>query len=256
MPAGKLGAIAGSVWIRRLDGDVIMRSSLPYGVNLRSLKPYRSARTPKKQPDAAAIRDWRWTLREAFRFYQVDCRRSHPTATQLRENLGAVLIAAKRYLASGKASWADKLLDRLDSDKNTEANVRREIGIDGSTWIGFKRELREFCARRIRLQASLGVAADIAGIDIDSLVSESGRWHDPALFRLVAVVAPIWTEVTGRTAALVSPDNDDRKLCRFAEWLGSMLELIGQPRPSVGSVVDIVRAQKSENPAPVKAEKN
>jgi hypothetical protein len=34
-----------------------------------------------------------------------------------------------------------------------------------------------------------------------------------------------------------------------------MLELIGQPRPSVGSVVDIVRAQKSENPVPVKAEK-
>ncbi len=256
MPGGKLGAIAGAgVWTRRLDGDVVMRSSLSYGISVRSLKRYRSARKAKKQPKAATIKEWRQRLREAFKRYRVDCGRHHPTATELRESLQRIRTAARRYASEGDLHRADKLLERLEADKNVEKIIRQSLWTADLNWPGFKRELRDVYAVRATPTGSVDVAKRIAEIDIEELVPEPGPWRDPALFKLVSVVAPIWEEVTDRTAALVSPDNDDRKRCPFAEWLGSMLELIGQPRPSVGSVVDIVRAQKSENPAPVKAEK-
>ena len=73
------------------------------------------------------------------------------------------------------------------------------------------------------------------------------------MLALVAVVAPIWREVTGRTAALTAADKvGDRKQSYFAKWLAETHVLMGLPRPPEGSVLDIVLAQKRENPAPVK----
>jgi hypothetical protein len=252
MPAGKLGATAGSVWSRGLDGDVIMRSSLCYGVSMRSLRPYWSKRKAKEQPDIASTKEWRRRLREAFRRYLRDCGRYHPTATELRKSLNEIATAAARFAASGKRNSADKLLKHLESDRNAETIVRRAIWSHDLDWPGFKTELRNLYATGGLAENSFDVASRIAGIDVVSLVPESGSWRDPALFRLVSVLAPLWEEITGRTAAQSTADRiEDLKEFRFATWLAEMHAVIGVPNPPAGGVLDIVLRQKKENPASV-----
>jgi hypothetical protein len=170
---GRLGAIAGSGWIRRLDGDVDMRSNLSYGISVRSLKPFRSATKAKKQPDAAAIREWR--LRDAFKRYRVDCGRIHPTATELRKNVSKIVKAARRFVESPTLDLADRLLERLELDRNTEAAIRRGLEIPGREWIRFKQELRNLRrragrdeGRRATLalpESSVAVVIGIARVD-------------------------------------------------------------------------------------------
>ena len=93
----------------------------------------------------------------------------------------------------------------------------------------------------------LPIIRALANIDPNILVRGSGRWPDPALANLVAGLEPIWRQVTGRTAALVSDDETgDLKACPFAAWLGDQLEKVGLSRPPVGRVVDVVRDENKK----------
>ncbi len=242
MPVGKLGAVAGAVWT----------GHLPYGVNVRSMRAHQPAKTPKPRPDAAAIKKWRKRLRDALRRYRIDFGRLHPTATQLRESLLRIRTAARRYAVAGDTKWADRFLGYLDGDSNAATLVRREIGISGPDWLGFKRELQAVYAVHAAPRESIDVAGRIAGIDIEKYAAVRGPWRDPALFRLVSVLAPLWEEVTGRTAAQSTVDRiEELKEFRFATWLAEMHALIGVPNPPAGGVLDIVLRQKKENPASV-----
>ena len=242
MPAGKLAAVAGPVWTKRL----------PYGVNVRAMRSHRPTKTPRPRPDAAALKKWRQTLRYAFDRYRVDFGRVHPTATELRESLLRIGVAAQRYAMAGDMKWADRLLGYLDGGSNAATLIRREIGISGPDWLGFKRQLRAVYAVHAAPRESIDVARRIAGIDTEKYAPERGPWRDPALFRLVSVLAPLWEEITGRTAAQSTVDRiEESKEFRFAAWLAEMHALIGVPNPPAGRVLDIVLRQEKENPASV-----
>jgi hypothetical protein len=242
VPVGKLGAVAGPVWT----------GHLPHGINVTSMRLHQPAKTPKPRPDAAAIKKWRKTLRDAFRRYRIDLGRLHPTATQFRESLLRIKTAARRYAVAGDIKWADRFLSYLDGDLNAATLVRREIGISGLDWLEFKRELQAVYAVHAAPRESKDVARRIAGIDIDKHDAERGPWRDPALFRLVSVLAPVWEEVTGRTAAQSTVDRiEELKEFRFAMWLAEMHALIGVPNPPAGRALDVVLRQKKENPASV-----
>ncbi len=245
MPAGKLGAIAGRpVWT----------GPLHYGVSVRSMRLHQSSKTPKPRHDVTAIKKCRKTLRQAFKRYRIDAAQAHPTATELRESLHRIRTAARRYASEGDLHWADKLLERLETDKNAEKIVRQSLWTADLDWLGFKGELRAVYAVHATPARSMEVAKRIAEIDIEELAPDSGPWRDPALFRLVYVLTPLWEEVTGRTAAQSTVDRiQELKEFRFAEWLEEMLALIGRPRPLHGAVLDIVLHQKKENPASVKS---
>ena len=145
-----------------------------------------------------------------------------------------------------------QFLSYLDGDSNAATLVRREIGISGLDWLEFKRELQAVYAMRAAPRETKDVARRIAGIDIDKYDAERGPWRDPALFRLVSVLAPVWEEVTGRTAAQSTVDRiEELKEFRFAMWLAEMHALIGVPNPPAGRVLDVVLRQKKENPASV-----
>jgi hypothetical protein len=244
MPAGKLGAVAGHpVWTRNLDDTVVMRSSLSHGVNVRSLKPYRSARKVKKRPDATAIREWRLRLRGAFRHYRVDCAQRHPTATELRNSVADIIKTARHFVESPTLDLADQLLERLDMDRNAQETVRQGLGIPGADWIRFKRDLRNLYAiRALPRESSACIAIRITRIDLEKLVPKSGPWRDPALFRLVSVVAPLWKEVTGRAAGPLSDNwGKDGRQFFFAYWLEEMHRLIGFEAPPRGRILDCTR---------------
>jgi len=261
MPAGKLGAIAGSVWTRRLDGDVIMRSSLHYGVSVRSLKPYRSARTAKKQPDAASIKGWRKRLRDAFQLYLVDRGRYHPTATELRKSVSEIVRLARRFMESFTLDVADILLSALESDRNAETSLRRRLEIPGPEWLHFKRDLRGlYAAHRLPAESSAAIVIKIARLDIGKLVPKSGPWRNPALFRLVSVLAPLWKDVTGRSAGPLSDNwGKDGRQFLFADWLEEMHRLIGSEAPPRGQILDSVRPsgprRRQKKPPSVKRQK-
>jgi hypothetical protein len=196
-------------------------------------------------------------LREAFKRAQVDYKREHSTATELRERLSTVATAARRYAKSGELKWADILLGYLDNDRNAAQIIRQKIEISGLEWIGFKKELRNVYATRAAPDSSIDVALRIAALEIGALVPKSGPFPDPALVPLVAVLAPVWMEITGRTAAQVSADaTGDIKLFPFARWLEGMLGLLDLPLPPDGRVLNIVRFQKGKNPAPVTVQKD
>jgi hypothetical protein len=116
MPAGKLGAAAGSVWTNRL----------PWRVNVRSMRSHGLSKTPGPRPDGAAINKWCQTLRYALDRYRIDFGRAHPTATELRESLLRIRIAAQRYAMAGDMKWADRLLGYLEGDSNAATLIRRE----------------------------------------------------------------------------------------------------------------------------------
>ena len=248
MPSGRLSAGAGrGAWTKQLH----------FGVNLRSLRLLRSTRKSPAHLSSASIRRSREILREAFKRAQVDFAREHPTPTELRERLSKVATAARRYAKSGDLKWADMLLGYLDDDRDAAQKIRQKIEISGLEWIGFKKELRDVYARHASSDKSIGVARQIAAIEIGALVPQSGPWPDPALFALVLILAPVWTEITGRTAAPVSADaTGDKKVFPFARWLEGMLGLLDLPLPPDGRVLDIVRFQKGKNPAPVTARKD
>lgn len=261
MPAGRLGAIPGPVWTRNLDDTVVMRSSLSYAVNMRSLKPYRSARKVKKQPDATAISEWRRRLRDAFRRYQVDCAQGHPTATELRKRVAEIIKAARRFIESPTPDLADKLLECLELDWNAQAAVRKWLGVRPADWIRFKRELRDLYAKhKLPGESALAVVIRISRIETKKLAPKSGPWRDPALFRLVSVLVPLWREVTGRAAGPLS-DNWGKggRQFLFADWLGEMHRLIGFEAPPRERILDSARPsgprRRQKKPPSVKRQK-
>jgi hypothetical protein len=254
VPAGRLGAVADPVW----------RGWLHFGVSVRSLKRYRSKSTAKGRPNAAAIRQWRPRLRDAFRRYRVDCGTCQPTATELRKSVSGIVKAAQRFVASPTWELADELLTRLEFNRNVETVIRQGLKISRAEWVLFKREMR----RQIAVSALPGewpaaiaersdrlavMVVRIALLDVATLTPESGRWPDPALYRLVFVLAPLWEEVTGRTAAQSTDRIEQSKEFPFAEWLEDTHRLIGFGAPPRGRVLDVVLFQKS--PASVRSEK-
>ena len=96
-------------------------------------------------------------------------------------------------------------------------------------------------------------ALRVALFDVAMVAPESGRWPNPALFRLVSVLAPLWEEVTGRAAAQSTDRIEQSKEFPFAEWLEDMHRLIGFGAPPHGRVLDVALFQKS--PASVRSEK-
>jgi hypothetical protein len=196
-------------------------------------------------------------LRDAFKRAQVDYAREHSTAKELRERLSKIATAARRYAKSKDLKWADVLLGHLDDERNAAQIIRQKLEISGPEWIGFKKELRNVFARHAAPDSSINVARQIAEIEIGALAPKSGLFPDPTLFQLVAVLAPVWTEITGRTAAPVSVDAiGDIKVFHFARWLDGMFGLLDLPLPPDGRVLDIVRFQKGKNPAPVTVQKD
>jgi hypothetical protein len=217
------------------------------------MKPYRSKRKGKGPPDAAAIWELRRRLRDAFRRYRVDCAQGHPTATELRKDVAEVVRAARNFIKTPSLELADKLLDRLELDWNTQAAVRKWLGVR-PLWSRYKRELRNLYAKcALPGKPALCTLIQIARIDPKNLAPEPGSWRDPVLFRLVFVLAPLWEEVTGRTAAQSKDRIEQSKEFPFAEWLEDMHRLIGFEPPPRGRVLDIVLFQK--NPASVRGEK-
>jgi hypothetical protein len=121
------------------------------------------------------------------------------------------------------------------------------LGRRGHNWIQFKKDLRDVYARGAQPDVCITVACDLANLDVNTLAPGPGRWPDPGLAQLVTGLAPVWEKVTGRTAKVVSVDKEcSRKACQFADWLGTMHEIMGLSRPPVGRILDIVRARKIE----------
>jgi hypothetical protein len=261
MPAGKLGAIASAVWVKPLS----------HGISVRSLKCFRSARKVKKKPDAAAIRQRRKRLRNAFRRYLVDCSQVHPTATELRKSVSAIVKAAQRFVASPTWKLADDLLTRLEINRNVETVIRQGLRISGAEWVLLKREMRRQLAVGVVPGESPAAVAErsvrIAGLvllmarfDVAMVAPESGRWADPALFRLVSVLAPLWKEVTGRAAGPLSDNwGKEGRQFLFADWLEEMHCLIGFEAPLRGRILDSVRPsgprRRQKKPPSVKRQK-
>lgn len=107
-----------------------------------------------------------------------------------------------------------------------------------------KRRLRHWTIISSIDRAEIAAGAKVlADLDLEALVPVSGRFPDPALAHLVAALVPVWEKVTGRTAGLVSIDNEgDKKKCPVADWLGEMHDFLRVPSPPAGRVVDIVRS--------------
>jgi hypothetical protein len=237
MPAGRLGAIAGPIFV----------GPLHCGISVRSMKPYRSKRKGKGPPDAATIWELRRRLRDAFRRYRVDRAQCPPTATELRRDVSEVVRAAQNFVKTPSFDLADKLLRRLELDGNTQAAVRKWLRVLPADWIRVKRELRDWYAKHaLPGEPTRATLIQIALIDPKNLAPESGRWRDPALFRLVSVLVPLWCEVTGRAAGPLSDNwGKDGRQFFFADWLEEMLRLMGFPAPPRERILDSVRPSGS-----------
>ena len=288
MPAGKIRAIAGSAWTRRLDAhlhpdvadDVVLdaanalRSLEPclvpcrpsadgpdgnvirevdVDVILRSLDPYRSARRAGAQPDVATIEGWRDRLRTAFGRYRLDCERMHFTATEARTRLSAIIRAAQNVAASPSWKSLDALLSAVEDDPSIETVLRRHLEIPGDVWLAFKTDvLRKLSADEpadpdLRARVAVAITANvvrIADLDVRNIVRKSGRWQDPAIVPLVSVLAQVWEEVTGRTAAQSTDRIDQTKRFPFAAWLEKFFRQIGVEAPKRGQILRIVLHQK------------
>ena len=261
MPAGKPGISGGVGW----------SIPLSHAVNIRSLR-LQAKWTPSPAPlTKLELRAHRDLLRKLASKYRIACGTPQPTATDRRKILRKIKTSATRFNDTGKRQWAYKLLNYLGAaDLNTRALLSRELVSQGhrrTALSAMKRELGNLFSvsiypgepqptRHAPSQASLDrckafltgglpIVRVLAKIDANALVPANARWPDPPLAELVTGLEPVWRRVTGRTAGLISVDAENRKqVCRFAEWLGDVLQGVGLPRPSAGRVLGIVQDKK------------
>jgi hypothetical protein len=235
MPAGKI-AVSGGV------GPLLY---LPYGVSINSMRP-RYAKQGVNPPDCQEIQHLRRYLRDTFKLYALDCRRSPPTATERRQALRRIKAAAERVVSMPNSATAGHLLTALETpDLDARKLVYRPLTAAGHNPLQFKRRLRHWTIASPADHDVIGSAMVLANLDVEALVPVGGRFPDPSLAHLVTSLIPIWTKITGRTAGLIKADLvGDAKECPFADWLGEMHDLLGAARPPLGRVIDIVRIQR------------
>jgi hypothetical protein len=235
---------------------------------------------PKTMPlSVNELRECRRVIRKFVRIYRIASANPQPTATERRSLLRGIKTAAIRFLKKPDRHWRDRLIDQLGATDSNTNNVLYKYISDRTekprtALIALKRSLFDLFSSALYpgecppapgvisrvsqdlicafLVNDLPVVRALAGMDLAVLVPKKQRlWPDPALANLVAALVPVWCRVTGRTAALISDDETgETKRSPFAQWLGDLLEEIGEQRPPTGRVVDIVRAGKSKNPAP------
>jgi hypothetical protein len=232
MPAGKIA----------VSGGVGSLSYIPYGVSVRSLR--RHARPRVAIPSCHEVQRLRRYLRDTFKIYALDRATQAPTATERRRTLVKIKTSAARLVSIPNRPNAYALLDALETRDYDALNLAYgALTAKGHNPMLFKRRLRHWGLDPFHDQAAISAAHELTNLDVEALAPVSGRFPDPALAHLVASLPPIWKRVTGRTAGLISAENNDAKTCPFADWLGEIHDLLRVPRPPVGRVADIVRRE-------------
>ena len=236
MPAGKLG----------ISGTPEWRSWLPYKINVRSLRC--RAKAGALPLTIQEVRQIRSLLRNSIWRYRNSHKTGQPTATERRKTLRKIRTAAARFAATGKRSWANKLLDQIEAAELDVIQILMDqVNRIGQRWSPMKKNLQLTAAvSTIKADACLPGVYALAAMDVGALVPKEGRWRDPALATMVAALEPSWRRITGRTAGLVSVDKGIAKDCPFAHWLGDMIEAVGGQRPAVSRVADIVCSLESD----------
>lgn len=236
MPAGKLA----------LRGGVGFRPHVPDGISIRSLQRYAKPRA--KITDPREVEKLENDLCFAFRRYITYRAAIAPTATERRKMLTRIKTSATRLVSARNRPNAWGLLDALDApDHGTRDLVYRVLRTNP---LLFKQRLRHWASASagdpLAMAVTIETANRLAGLDIEGLVPESGRFPDPALASLVKSLIPVWKKVTGRSALPTKADDTDAKKSLFADWLGETHGLMGIAAPSLWSVTDIVRRHVRE----------
>ena len=242
---GKAAVSCGLAWSTR--------RSLPFGINIRSMRGYSKSATPKLT--VAELRECRQNLRFAFRIYAIDCANSAPTATERRKTLAKIKTAARRLDNDRTWASAGELLTALDTrDLDARKLVYAQLAANGCDPLLFKKTLLNWSIRSPFPSDCSSVVSELSNLHVEALVPARGRFPDPGLAKAVAALVPIWKKVTSRTAGLISQDREgERKKCPFASWLVEMHGLLDVAQPPVGRVVDIVRmVETQKNQVPIK----
>jgi hypothetical protein len=245
----------------RPDVIAARRSRLSYGINIRSARLLAKPNTLALARNE--LRTLRCKLREAVKFYQLAHAEPLPTPTYRRKQLTNVKTAAARLFENPRSEvWAKRLAKYIRAvltDRGAETLLTKALARGTGERFGKLTALLGELDAIVRLAGVPEAAvarADrfvrdwlprigvLAELKVEDMVPISQLLPDPGLPNLVADLEPIWCRATGRTAALVSKDNEgDLKKCLFADWLGELLKKAGLPPPPTGRVVDIVRSK-------------
>lgn len=253
MPGGKIPSELGGI------GFVSRKPLSPFVWKMRRL-----AKRGFSPPNRTRLNQLSGELRAAFREYQI------------RRN-GAVTATARKKVVKGIESKAQKVLRdpnrlawRLELARSLSCTLDRQFWTQAP---GRTRRVKIDRQLRIKLSYSLlkavrtcstehselhllenelegGRALTDAALNSISILTDIGEkvrltrspWPDPELFRLIQAIAPIWTEITGRSLKLVSVDAEcSRKRSPFATAVRASFRYIGLQPPPLGRINDIVR---------------
>jgi hypothetical protein len=253
VPAGRAAVLGGQGFV----------GPLTYAVSVRSLR--RCAKGDAPALTVEELREVRATLRHALCRYRVERATQIPTPTTRRRMLGRIGVAAERLLKApatalrggtfvGQRLWANKLLDALQApDLSTRMILDRHLRKRGHDWAQLNRSLKN-AAVSLPPRSSAAETAPpfllalhaLADIEVDGLAPTGARFPDPPLVPLVATLAPLWCQVTGRTAGPITElsarvISGESKRHPFAGWVAEMIGACGMSPPSPGRVGDIVR---------------
>ena len=181
--------------------------------------------------------------------------------TERQQAYIALLTAARRLRKTIKATPEDQkaliaaqkdFRDAVKSiDPDTKAGIYKFLaGSERTTFFSHGFEFINILQKPdeviARLDKLIGIHPEIL---FDPTVMPStgyARLADPDLALLVRQVAPIWTELTGRSLQRVAFDtaHDDRRHY-FAEWLNGIFEDLGLSETPEGRIADVVATYKS-----------
>ena len=233
MPTGRVPVRGGIAWGR-----------LSNTIGLQSLEPFCGDRAAKLSlRDAQRIHE---QIRDAVNLYRLahggsTADAGPQTATRISEAVGKV----KRNAAGAiRSNYAELWLDRLDDALSVKLPLIQDLHY------AMRRLNHDILALRRRLDArsltpdDKAVIEALAVLSISTVVPKPVH-PDPPLTRLVPELAPIWTQVTG-TSAYPQNNPDGEKVCRFANWIETLIKAAGLRPPPYHTVARLVRRRKKQ----------